>query len=117
MMRVRAAEKLLALTLVESPEVPRYVRADAARLREILINLLGNAVKYTEQGSITLRSSAAARRGRRDGAAAFRGRGHRDRHRRPKTRSAFSSPSSRWRNRANRREPGSAWPSRGNWWN
>src|SRR5205814_767364 len=58
MMRMRAEEKLLRLTLVESPDVPRYVRADAARLREVLINLLGNAVKYTEQGSITLRSSA-----------------------------------------------------------
>ena len=58
MMRMRADEKQLGLKLVEAPGVPQYIRADAARLREVLINLLGNAVKYTERGSITLRSSA-----------------------------------------------------------
>jgi signal transduction histidine kinase/DNA-binding response OmpR family regulator len=55
MMQVRAAEKHLELVLVESAEIPRYVRTDAARLREVLINLVGNAVKYTERGSITVR--------------------------------------------------------------
>ena len=40
-------------------EVPRYVRADAGKLREILMNLLGNAVKFTEQGGITLRARSA----------------------------------------------------------
>ena len=55
LMRVRATEKQLALTLEASDEFPRYVRTDSSKLREILINLLGNAIKYTEQGSITLR--------------------------------------------------------------
>lgn len=55
MMSVRAAEKHLALHVVESGEFPGFVYTDAARLREVLINLLGNAVKYTEKGSITLR--------------------------------------------------------------
>jgi signal transduction histidine kinase/ligand-binding sensor domain-containing protein/CheY-like chemotaxis protein len=55
MMRVHAAEKDLALVLACSAEPPVYVRADAAKLREVLINLLGNAVKYTERGSVTLR--------------------------------------------------------------
>jgi signal transduction histidine kinase/ligand-binding sensor domain-containing protein/CheY-like chemotaxis protein len=58
MMRVRAIEKGLELHLISSPEFPRYVRTDASNLRQVLINLLGNAVKYTEQGSITLRVSS-----------------------------------------------------------
>ena len=55
MMRVRAQEKNLALLLIPSPEFPQCVRADAAKLRQTLINLLGNAVKYTEKGAVTLR--------------------------------------------------------------
>jgi len=54
MMSVRAAEKDLALH-IESGELPPYVYTDPAKLREVLINLLGNAIKFTEKGSITLR--------------------------------------------------------------
>ena len=61
MMRARAAEKHLALVLLDSNDFPRYVRADAPKLREVLINLLGNAVKYSEHGSITLRCGAGSR--------------------------------------------------------
>jgi CheY-like chemotaxis protein len=59
MMRVRAGEKNLALHLVQSPEFPWYVHADCAKLRQVLINVLGNAVKYTEKGSITLLLNAS----------------------------------------------------------
>jgi signal transduction histidine kinase/DNA-binding response OmpR family regulator len=58
MMRVRATEKNLALVLKESEDLPRYVRTDGAKLREVLINLVGNAIKYTVRGSITLQCSA-----------------------------------------------------------
>jgi PAS domain S-box-containing protein len=55
MMRVRAEEKSLELVLDRSPSFPRFVRTDAAKLRQTLINLIGNAVKYTERGGVTLR--------------------------------------------------------------
>jgi signal transduction histidine kinase/CheY-like chemotaxis protein len=55
MIRVRAEEKQLKLQVEQTPSFPPFVKADVAKLRQILINLLGNAVKYTEEGSITLR--------------------------------------------------------------
>ncbi len=58
MMRARAEANNLVLDVVQSPEFPRRVRADAPKLRQVLINLLGNAIKYTEKGSVTLRLGA-----------------------------------------------------------
>lgn len=58
MMRVRAREKGISLVLDQSSRFPRFVRGDAAKLRQILINLLGNAVKFTEEGGVTLRLDA-----------------------------------------------------------
>jgi signal transduction histidine kinase/CheY-like chemotaxis protein len=55
MMRLRAEQKGLKLLLDRSSEFPRYVRGDEARLRQILVNLVSNAVKFTEQGSVTIR--------------------------------------------------------------
>jgi CheY-like chemotaxis protein/anti-sigma regulatory factor (Ser/Thr protein kinase) len=55
MMQVRAHAKNLQLLVAESLAFPPFVRTDASKLREILINLIGNAVKYSEQGSVTLR--------------------------------------------------------------
>ncbi|CAN1211156.1 hypothetical protein TUMEXPCC7403_13225 [Tumidithrix helvetica PCC 7403] len=59
MFRLKAQEKDLMLIFERTPTVPQYVETDEAKLRQILINLLGNAVKFTATGSITLRASVA----------------------------------------------------------
>ena len=59
MMRLRAEQKGLRLQLDQSAELPRYVRGDEARLRQILVNLVGNAVKFTEEGGVTVRLGIA----------------------------------------------------------
>ncbi|MDO8207244.1 MAG: PAS domain S-box protein [Gallionella sp.] len=55
MMHVRAQEKGLQLLVDQSSEFPRYIKGDEARVRQVLINLLGNAVKFTRQGGVTVR--------------------------------------------------------------
>lgn len=56
---LKAAEKGLALRLETSPDLPRSVVADLGKLRQVLVNLLGNAVKFTRQGSIVLKGRSA----------------------------------------------------------
>ena len=55
---LRADEKGLELTCDVTPDAPDLLVGDAARLRQILLNLLGNAVKFTEQGDVVLRVDA-----------------------------------------------------------
>ena len=57
MFQVKAKEKGLLLSCECALEVPQYVETDEAKLRQILINLLGNAIKFTNSGSVTLRVS------------------------------------------------------------
>lgn len=55
MMQVRARQKGLQLLFDMTSEFPRFIRGDEARLRQILVNLVGNAIKFTEQGGATIR--------------------------------------------------------------
>ena len=55
MVTYQAHNKGLEMLLNISPALPRYVWADAVRLRQILVNLLGNAAKFTEKGEIELK--------------------------------------------------------------
>jgi CheY-like chemotaxis protein len=54
LMYVRAAEKGLAFNLEQSPDLPRHICVDGGKLRQVLINLIGNAIKYTVHGSVKL---------------------------------------------------------------
>src|SRR5690242_18093164 len=55
MVAVRAQEKRLALVCEIAPGVPNDLIGDPTRLRQVLLNLLGNAIKFTESGEVALR--------------------------------------------------------------
>src|SRR5262249_39921031 len=57
---VRAQEKGLELACHIRPDVPDALVGDAGRLRQVLVHLVGNAVKFTEQGEVVVQVSSAA---------------------------------------------------------
>src|SRR5256714_1173333 len=61
MFRVRTDEKKLSLSVEMIGDVPQYIVGDINKLRQVFINVLGNAVKFTEQGGIVVRVRADRR--------------------------------------------------------
>ncbi|HEY9763571.1 MAG TPA: PAS domain S-box protein [Trichocoleus sp.] len=58
MFQIRAEAKHLALRFEIDSQVPQYIVGDEGKLRQVLINLIGNAIKFTQNGSVTLRLEA-----------------------------------------------------------
>jgi signal transduction histidine kinase len=55
MFQSRAAEQGLSISLDLAPDVPRFVRCDEPRLQQILVNLVGNSLKFSDEGEIEIR--------------------------------------------------------------
>lgn len=61
MLGLKATSKGLELIFERASDVPQYIQTDDSKLRQTLINLLGNAIKFTQTGRVTLRVGMGAR--------------------------------------------------------
>lgn len=52
---LRAKEKGLSLIIEKDPQMPPFIKSDRTRIRQILVNLLGNALRFTEKGSVKVK--------------------------------------------------------------
>lgn len=59
MLSLKATHQNLQFIVERSPQCPQYITADEGKLRQVLLNLLGNAIKFTIQGHVVLRIDAA----------------------------------------------------------
>lgn len=64
MFKIRAQQKKLRFVVETADDLPRFIVADLGKLRQVLINLMGNAVKFTECGGIVLRVASRKHEGR-----------------------------------------------------
>ena len=55
MLSIKAKEKGLTMTVSTDPRIPKYMIGDEGRVRQIVLNLLNNAVKYTDEGFVDLK--------------------------------------------------------------
>ncbi|NJN86636.1 MAG: PAS domain-containing protein [Leptolyngbyaceae cyanobacterium SL_7_1] len=57
MFQIKVQSKGLQLTFERESDLPHYIRTDETKLRQVLVNLVGNAVKFTDKGGVTLKIS------------------------------------------------------------
>ncbi len=61
MLKLKAEAKGLKLVFERTTDVPQHVSTDEIKLRQVLINLIGNAIKFTQEGGVTLRVASPPR--------------------------------------------------------
>lgn len=66
MLELQAKKKGLQLIFDFAPNLPQYIETDESKLRQVLINLLGNAIKFTAEGGVTLRVKLADKNGNQE---------------------------------------------------